>query len=92
MMKKLTPDQLVEFKRLRSLADSIACRLGVRRLEYIEFEKRMLKEIIRCTDSQKEFGERVLKELGLDFVKETYIFTPDGEIKILIAGTYQDVN
>jgi len=92
MMKRLTPEQLVEFKRLRSMADNTVCRLGMRRAEYLDSEKRLLQEIIKHEDDSREFGERILKELGLDFVKENYTFTPDGEIKCLVAGKYEDID
>jgi len=92
MVKKLTPEQLVEFKRLRSVADNIAYRLGIQRIEYFRFEKRLLEEISKCENDQREFGERVLKELGFDITKDDYKFTPDGEIKVLVAGVYKDID
>ncbi len=92
MANKLNTTQLVEFKRLQSLADNTAFRLGVQRAEYLNYEKKILEEIVRCETAQREFGEKILKELGLDFVKDTYTFTSDGEIKILVSGKYEDVS
>ena len=92
MVKRLTPNQLTEFKRLRSSADQIAYRLGMQRIEYLNFEKRLQVELIKVDKMQEEFGERVLEELGFDVTTDDYRFTPDGEIKRLVAGKYEDVD
>lgn len=92
MVKRLTPDQLVEFKRLRSLADNAAYRLGVQRAEYLDLEKKVLEEIVRHENAQREFGEKILKDLEFDIVKDDYTCTPDGEIKRLVAGVWQDID
>lgn len=91
MVKILTPNQLIEFKHLRSMADNAAYRLGVYRIEYLNQEKKILEDIVKCEDAQREFGERILKELGFDIVKDDYRFTTDGEIKRLVAGKYEEV-
>ncbi len=92
MAKKLIPNQLIEFKRLRSSADQVAYRLGMQRREYLNSEKRLLEDIVKLKRLQKEFGERVLKELRLDIIKDDYTFTADGEIKRLVAGKYEDID